>query len=113
METARAPEGAPARTKPPTEFALQRAASVEAPELEMTLDEMLRTSDVIIDDDAIYLPPFYFSETGCAKRLIRLMKGERRVLLDVEKVMREIESDSRICYDEIQLQAIREAIYVV
>jgi len=76
----------------------------------MTLDEMLRTSDVIKDDDAIYLPPFYFSETGCAKRLIRLMKGERRVSLDVEKVMREIESDSRIRYDEIQLQAIREAI---
>ncbi|MCC8150742.1 MAG: DUF4186 family protein [Lachnospiraceae bacterium] len=110
LETARAPEGAPARTKPPTEFASQRAASVEAPELEMTLDEMLRTSDVIKDDDAIYLPPFYFSETGCAKRLIRLMKGERRVSLDVEKVMREIESDSRIRYDEIQLQAIREAI---
>jgi len=83
---------------------------VEAPELEMTLDEMLRTSDVIKEEDAIYLPPFYFSETGCAKRLIRLMSGERRVALDVEKVMREIELDSWIRYDEIQLQAIREAI---
>ena len=41
---------------------------VEAPELEMTLDEMLRTRDVIQDEEAIYLPPFYFSETGCAKR---------------------------------------------
>ncbi|MCD8015366.1 MAG: ATP-dependent RecD-like DNA helicase [Lachnospiraceae bacterium] len=83
---------------------------VEAPELEMTLDEMLRTSDVIKDEDAIYLPPFYFSESGCAKRLIRLMNGERRVSLNVEKVMREIEADSRIRYDEIQLQAIREVI---
>ncbi|MCD7717690.1 MAG: ATP-dependent RecD-like DNA helicase [Lachnospiraceae bacterium] len=83
---------------------------VEAPELEMTLDEMLRTSDVIKDEDAIYLPPFYFSETGCAKRLIRLMQGDRRVSMDVEKVMREIERDSKIHYDEVQLQAIRQAV---
>lgn len=110
LEAARAPEGAPARTKPPTEFAPQRAASVEAPELEMTLDEMLRTSDVIKDEDAIYLPPFYFSETGCAKRLIRLMQEDRRVSMDAEKVMREIERDSKIHYDEVQLQAIRQAV---
>ncbi|MCD8105007.1 MAG: ATP-dependent RecD-like DNA helicase [Lachnospiraceae bacterium] len=83
---------------------------VEAPELEMTLDEMLRTSDVIKDEDAIYLPPFYFSETGCAKRLIRLMQGDRRMVMDTEKVMQEIERDSQIHYDEVQLQAIRQAI---
>lgn len=71
---------------------------------------MLRTSDVIKDEDAIYLPPFYFSETGCVKRLIRLMQGERRVSMDVKKVMREIERDSKIHYDDVQLQAIRQAV---
>ena len=50
---------------------------VEAPELEMTLDEMLRTKDVIQDEEAIYLPPFYFSETGCARRLVRLLLAEQ------------------------------------
>src|SRR5699024_9156905 len=54
---------------------------VEAPELEMTLDEMLRTKDVIQDEEAIYLPPFYFSETGCARRLVRLLLAGRGIRL--------------------------------
>ena len=37
---------------------------VEEPELEITLDEMIRTNDVIRDEaedrEAIYLPPYYF-----------------------------------------------------
>ncbi len=35
---------------------------VEEAELQVTLDEMLRTDDVISDEEAIYLPPFFFSE---------------------------------------------------
>ena len=35
------------------------------------MDEMIRTNDVIRDEaedrEAIYLPPYYFSESGCAK----------------------------------------------
>ncbi len=44
------------------------------------MDEMLRTNDVIRDQaeeqEAIYLPPYYFAESGCARRLIRLMKAD-------------------------------------
>ncbi len=83
---------------------------VEEPELEMTLDEMLRTRDVIQDEEAIYLPPFYFSETGCAKRLIRLLLAERAVRLDADKILEQIAERSRISYDEIQLEAIRTAV---
>ena len=60
---------------------------VEEAELEITLDEMLRTEDVIREEDAIYLPPFFFSETGCAKRLLKLLMAERRVQMDVDSVM--------------------------
>ncbi|MCD7863700.1 MAG: ATP-dependent RecD-like DNA helicase [Lachnospiraceae bacterium] len=109
---------------------------VEAPELEITLDEMLRVSDVIKDkvspsgrqgeldrarrhpgvegglgqDEAIYLPPFYFSETGCAKRLLKLLSSERNTRLDVDQVMARVEKNSKITYDEVQLLAIRQAV---
>ena len=98
---------------------------VEAPELEITLDEMLRTEDVIRDkvysnapengsvpgyEDAIYLPPFYFSETGCAKRLLRLLLSGRKSPLDTEKILKTVVEKSPISYDEIQLEAVRTAV---
>ncbi|MCD8083500.1 MAG: ATP-dependent RecD-like DNA helicase [Clostridiales bacterium] len=83
---------------------------VDSPKLEITLDEMLQTSDVIRDQDAIYLPPFYFSETGCARRLLKLLASERNTRIDVDQVMERVEKNSRIAYDEVQLLAIRQAV---
>ena len=34
-----------------------------------TLTDMARTEDLKIEDEAIYLPPFYFAEVGTANRL--------------------------------------------
>ncbi|MDO4648554.1 MAG: ATP-dependent RecD-like DNA helicase [Eubacteriales bacterium] len=83
---------------------------VEEAELEITLDEMLRTDDVIRDEEAIYLPPFFFSEQGCAKRLQKLMASDRQIQIDAEKVLTKIKSSSDITYDEVQLEAIRVAV---
>ena len=98
---------------------------VDEPELEMTLDEMIRTGDVIRDrelsvvynkqqelaeDESIYLPPFYFSEAGCAKRLIHLLAADRRVSVDFDKIMKLVRAETKIQYDEIQLQAVETAI---
>ncbi len=102
----------------------EKLLEVEAPELEITLDEMLRTTDVIVDregleapeedgqkpEEAIYLPPFYFSETGCAKRLLRLLSSERKSRVDVDQVMARVQKNAQITYDVIQLQAIRQAV---
>lgn len=82
---------------------------VESPELEISLDEMLRTEDVIRDEEAIYLPPFYFSETGCAKRLLNLLKAKREIDSDVNLVMEKVIRQTGISYDEIQMEAIRTA----
>lgn len=82
---------------------------VESPELEITLDEMLRTGDVIRDEEAIYLPPFYFSETGCAKRLLNLLEAKREIDSDVNVVMEKVIGQTGISYDEIQMEAIRTA----
>lgn len=82
---------------------------VESPELEITLDEMLRTEDVIRDEEAIYLPPFYFSEAGCAKRLLNLLRAKREIDSDVNLVMEKVIRQTGISYDEIQMEAIRTA----
>lgn len=82
---------------------------VESPELEITLDEMLRTGDVIRDEEAIYLPPFYFSETGCAKRLLNLLGASKATDKAVDLVMEKVVRQTEISYDEIQLEAIRTA----
>ncbi len=83
---------------------------VDSPELEITLDEMIRTEDVIKEEEAIYLPPFYFSETGCAKRLLRLLWTRRQMNLDPEYILEMVEKSSDITYDEIQLEAVRTAV---
>lgn len=89
---------------------------VEELEIQITLDEMLRTNDVIRDmnlkheEEAIYLPPYFFSETGCAKRLSRLMTGSRKIKVEPDRIMEKVVAESEITYDEIQLEAVRTAI---
>lgn len=94
----------------------QELLEVDEPELQITLDEMLRTNDVIGDTglehevEAIYLPPYFFSETGCAKRLLRLISVNRKIKVDPDVIMKKVETESEITYDEIQLEAVRTAI---
>ena len=83
---------------------------VDAPELEITLDEMIRADDVIKEEEAIYLPPFYFSETGCAKSMLYLLACERRVRVNPQEITEKVVSHSEISYDTIQLEAIKTAI---
>ncbi len=94
---------------------------VETPELEITLDEMLRTSDVIKDEEAIYLPPFYFAEEGCARKVTGLLGrteayagpvGSAGAMQEaaVDNVLAQMNRRVEITYDEVQLQAIRQAL---
>ncbi len=83
---------------------------IDIPELEITLDEMMRTGDVIRYEEAIYLPPFYYSETGCAKRLLRLMEEKKKTEANTEKIVQTVIQNSEIFYDEIQTEAIRTAV---
>ena len=83
---------------------------VEDAELEITLDEMLRTSDVIKDEEAIYLPAFFFSESGCARRLHKLLTAERNIRFDTKQVLEQVKEGKNITYDEVQLEAIGMAV---
>ena len=87
---------------------------VEDAELEITLDEMIRANDVIREvageQEAVYLPPYYFSESGCAKRLFRLMSCGKKKSEDAEEILKKVADLSEITYDEIQWQAVKTAI---
>lgn len=91
--------------------------------LSMTLDEMIRVKDVIIEknavrtdeqgekQDAIYLPAFYFSELGVARKLSMLIKaGREKCINEPERIIDAVERQSGIKYDEAQLQAIHCAV---
>jgi len=46
------------------------------------LDQMIEAEDLILDDEAIYLPPFYYSEVGVANKLKRLLDNSEGNLFD-------------------------------
>ncbi len=93
---------------------LLKAASetlgTEQGKLETVLDEMLSTQDVIQDGDAIYLPPFYYAETGCAALLLQLLQQKRTLPLPADEVMNKLQANLEVRYDSLQLEAIRTAI---
>lgn len=71
----------------------------------------IETEDLILDDTAIYLPPFYYAECGTANRLSTLVHTKEvgsifTARFDLAKLQRE----TGIEYDDVQVEAIRQAI---
>lgn len=83
---------------------------VDEAHLEMTLDEMLRVSDVIREEEAIYLPPFYFSESGTSKKILALLSQPPAQPGEGEQALDPAVHQAGIQYDKIQLEAIRTAL---
>jgi len=83
---------------------------VDTPELEMTLDEMIRVEDVKFEEGAIYLPPFYFSETGCARKFLKILGSSRNISMNAEEILKKVVEESNLTYDKVQLEAIRVAV---
>lgn len=103
----------------------------------MTLDHMLKEQDLIrqtvererpedgeiMVSEAIYLPPFYYAETGAANKLKKLAAApaQDRLWTSLQKARRKtgkddlsidvahIEKQVQMEYDEIQAEAIRKA----
>ena len=75
--------------------------------ISMTLDAMIKESDVIRDEESLYLPPFYHAEVGTAKLLRLLLKNKiDKAGINVEGILDDFQSNTSIQYDEIQLSAI-------
>lgn len=90
---------------------LKKAVSlldVEEPPIATALEKMISAEDLKVDGEAIYLPPFYFSEIGVAKRLSLLAAGDISTGANVD--IEALEHQAGIRYDEIQKQAIATAV---
>lgn len=102
---------------------------VEDNVLSLTLDEMIRAKDVIIEpvpmtdrpeeviteteaagEAAIYLPPFFFAETGSVRRLSKIFRNSEGITVPQEGLPERIARKTRMQYDEVQIQAILTAV---
>ena len=61
-------------------------------------------------EKAIYLPPFWYSEAGVAKRLKAIMQTGAGFHGDTRGLAEKISLKTRMTYDEIQMQAILKAV---
>ena len=80
---------------------------------------MIQANDVITEalpftaevksDIAIYLPAFYHSEVGVAKRLQQIRDNHEGIRINTNSLESRVAARTRMHYDEIQMQAIRTA----
>ena len=74
------------------------------------LTNMIQTEEVKMEEEAIYLPPFYFAEVGTANRLLALVEGQEKELFIRPMDLQALSKETGVEYDEVQLQAIEEAV---
>ena len=89
--------------------ALELLEADEAP-IREALCNMVQTEDLKLEDEAIYLPPFYFAEVGTTNRLLALLRESEQDIFAKEIDVQALSKETGVEYDEVQLQAIEEAI---
>ena len=77
--------------------------------IEECLEDLLRQHKVIEDVGSIYLPMYYHSEVGVARRLASIMDYDVNTYRDLEVMQRAIQATG-VKYDDRQLEAIRMAV---
>lgn len=89
----------------------EKMLELEKPLIEATLEIMLEQKKVIEDEgNAIFLPPFFYSEIGVAKRIHDILSVDSIFqAVDVDNIIENIEKQHSISYDEVQKEAIKVA----
>lgn len=84
---------------------------VEETKIIMTMDHLIEEKEIIKEgSDSIYLPPFYFSENGVARRLKQIMTAQTlKPVKKSDEVIALLEKTEHMVYDDIQKAAIRLA----
>jgi len=85
---------------------------LEKENINSTIDRMIEEKSLILDcEEAIYLPPFYYSEHGIVKRIREILeqKSEFRVN-NISVLIEQVQNECKIAYDDIQKKAIETAI---
>ena len=90
--------------------AAKKLLEAEEDPIKQAMSEMIASEDLIREEEAIYLPPFYFSEKGTAGRLLSLMGTQTSSLFDGNLDIAAIQNTSGIVYDDVQVDAIRCAV---
>ena len=72
--------------------------------------EMVQAEELKTDGDAIYLPPFYYAEVSTANRLLALLENKTTNFFAKPFNIEEISKSTGIEYDEVQIQAIKQAV---
>lgn len=81
---------------------------VDESDLVPVLDEMIQCKDLFRDEDAIYLPTYFYAEKGSAEKLIGLLNHPLHASSTFDFQNSPSERDFQ--YDEVQLEAIRKAV---
>lgn len=89
----------------------QKILELDRELIDTTIDKMVSEKTIIMEaEDAIYLPPFYFSEIGTAKRIKEILEGETIYRsFDTDKIIKQVQEECSIQYDEVQVEAIKTA----
>jgi exodeoxyribonuclease V alpha subunit len=84
---------------------------VEAERVASAIEEMLKEESLIPDeDDALFLPAFYFSEVGVARRLRSIKNTDSKYIhSNTDQIVTLIEKQNKVVYGEVQREAIIKA----
>lgn len=72
--------------------------------------DMVEGKDLILDNEVIYLPPFYYAESGSAKQLASLLVNDFSEDIAAEPETAYGMKKSEIVYDKVQQAAINQAL---
>ncbi len=84
---------------------------IEDAKIVMTFNHLINIKELIKeDDDKIYLPPFFFSELGVARRINKIISCKTNEIKSIDSKIKKLQKNSDIKYDEAQISAIKLAL---
>jgi len=84
---------------------------VEESLIEKTLSILRNNQEVIVQEDRVWLPLYYFAELGVAKKLIELLKFPQQLInIDVQKKIKYLEKKHHLSFAEEQKDAINKVL---
>ena len=89
----------------------EKILELEKPLIDTTLVRIIEEKTVILDEgNAIFLPPFFYSELGTAKKIKEILSIDSMYhAVDVYGIIENIQKQHEIIYDEVQKDAIKTA----
>src|SRR5665648_352894 len=84
---------------------------VEESLVEKALNILRNNQEVIVEEDRVWLPLYYFAELGVSKKLIELLKFPQQLInIDVQKKIKYLEKKYHLSFAEEQKDAINKVL---